>query len=162
GAVSEPDVLVTTPESFDSMLVRRLRVERGEPVGHLLANVAAVFVDEAHCFDSTARGDQPAFLLSRLRKLREFAPSKGWPASAELQFCAASATVHEPCALARKLLGANAAAILCPGSRPMDVFTNQGQWRRMDVGVLAANSAATLPVETSHEGIGTLLWAALQ
>ncbi len=162
GAVSEPDVLVTTPESFDSMLVRRLHVESGEPVGHLLANVAAVFVDEAHCFDSTARGDQLVFLLARLRKLRESALSKGWTASTEVQVCAASATVHAPRALACKLLDVDADAILCPGSRPMDVLTNLGQWRRLDESALAANLADTLPMETSHERIGTLLWAALQ
>lgn len=161
-AASEPDVLVTTPESFDSMLVRRLRIENGESVGHLLANVAAVFVDEAHCFDSTARGDQLVFLLARLRKLREFALTKCWTTSAEIQCCAASATVHEPRALARKLLGADADAILCPGSRPMDVLTNQGQWLRLDETARAPNLAAVLPVETSHERIGTLLWAALE
>ncbi len=162
GAASEPDVLVTTPESFDSMLVRRLRVERGEPIGHLLANVAAVFVDEAHCFDSTARGDQLVFLLARLRKLRESALSKGWTTSAEVQCCAASATVHEPRSLARKLLGGDADAILCLGSRPMDVMLKQGRWQRLDEASQATNLAATLPVETSHEGIGTLLWAALE
>ncbi|HMO85107.1 MAG TPA: helicase-related protein [Lacipirellulaceae bacterium] len=162
GAASEPDVLVTTPESFDSMLVRRLRVESGEPIGHLLANVAAVFVDEAHCFDSTARGDQLVFLLARLRKLRESALAKAWTDSAEVQVCAASATVHEPHDLARKLLGADAEAILCPGSRPMDVLTKQGNWRRLDGSVAAADLAATLPVETSHERIGALLWAALE
>lgn len=162
GAASEPDVLVTTPESFDSMLVRRLRVERGDPVGHLLANVGAVFVDEAHCFDSTARGDQLVFLLARLRKLRESALSKGWTTSAEVQCCAASATVHEPRSLARRLLGADADVILCPGSRPMDVMLNHGRWQRLDEATQAADLAAALPVETSHERIGMLLWEALK
>ena len=161
GAASEPDVLVTTPESFDSMLVRRLRVENGEPVGHLLANVAAVFVDEAHCFDSTARGDQLVFLLARLRKLRETAKAKGWTTNAAVQVCAASATVHEPRELARKLLGADTDAIFCPGNRPMDVLTREKKWLRLDGNVVAADLTTTLPMGASHECIAALLWAAL-
>ncbi len=162
GANSEPEVLVTTPESLDSMLVRRLRRERGETVGHLLADVAGVFVDEAHCFDSTARGDQLVFLLARLRKLRESAVAKGWSTGAQVQVCAASATVHEPHELAERLLGAGSRAVVCPGSRPMDVLTTQGHWQRLDAGITAPDLVPSLPVETSHERIGALLWAALQ
>jgi len=162
GADSEPEVLITTPESFDSMLVRRLRVEGGEPVGHLLANVAAVFMDEAHCFDSTARGDQLAFLLARLRKLRELAVAKGWTTNPEIQVCGASATVHEPQQLAERLLGIGAQAVVCPGNRPIDVLTVQGRWQRLESGLSAADLASTLPVGTSPARIGTLLWAALE
>ncbi len=161
GADSELEVLVTTPESFDSMLVRRLRVERGEPVSHLLANVAAVFVDEAHCFDSTARGDQLVFLLARLRKLRESAVSKGWTTNSEIQVCGASATIHDPQEISQRLLGTDAQAVVCPGSRPIDVLTADGRWRRLESGLAAADLVPVLPVETSHARIGALLWAAL-
>ena len=54
----QPFVLITTPESFDSMLVRDGRLNAGKMVDHLLAGVSAVFIDEAHLFDGTARGDQ--------------------------------------------------------------------------------------------------------
>ena len=40
-------------------------------VDHLLAGVMSVFVDEAHLFDGTARGDQLSWLLGRLRRLRQ-------------------------------------------------------------------------------------------
>lgn len=61
--MKRPFALITTPESFDSMLVRDGELVDGKPAGHLLAGVAAVFVDEAHLFDGTTRGDQLCWLL---------------------------------------------------------------------------------------------------
>ncbi len=162
GAAVEPEVLLTTPESFDSMLVRRLRVTSGEPVGHLLANVVAVFLDEAHCFDSTARGDQFIFLLERLRLLRKTARAKRWTHDAALHVCAASATVHEPHELARRLLGPDARAIACHGQRPIEVLTTSGQWLRLETGMAASELAARLPLVTTPERLGVWLWAALK
>ena len=90
-----PFLLITTPESFDSMLVRDGRRQDGRPTDHLLAGVAAVYIDEAHLFDGTARGDQLCWLLGRLRRLRQLHVN---PPSApiELQTCAGSATVSSP------------------------------------------------------------------
>ena len=45
GAESAPEILITTPESLDSMLVRRFWREDGKVAGHLLSGVSAVFVD---------------------------------------------------------------------------------------------------------------------
>jgi ATP-dependent helicase Lhr and Lhr-like helicase len=101
---SRPFVLITTPESFDSMLVRDGEVKGGRPTGHLLAGVAAVFVDEAHLFDGTTRGDQLCWLLGRLRRIRQFAKNEGEGDDGQLQVCAASATVSDPDGLATRLL----------------------------------------------------------
>lgn len=55
-----PSVLITTPESFDSMLSRQPQV---------LRTVRAVVLDELHVLDGTARGDQLAVLVTRLERL---------------------------------------------------------------------------------------------
>ena len=162
GAESGCEVLITTPESFDSMLVRRIRRSQGTPVGHLLANVAAVFVDEAHCFDSSVRGEQLRFLLARLQKLRSAAVTKGWGSEASIQVCAASATVHEPEALARRLLGPGAEALVCPGSRPMDIWTTSEQWLRIGLPMSASWLAGQLPRTTGLEEVCELVWRALE
>lgn len=162
GADSEPEFLITTPESLDSMLVRRVRREGGEFTGHLLANVAGVFVDEAHCFDCTPRGDQLMFLLARLRKLRETARTNGWTTTAEFQICAASATVPEPQVLAERLLGAGAQAIVCPGSRPIDILTSEGDWMRLDDNMRPSDLAPLLPRATDFREVCDLIELALR
>lgn len=118
-----PFVLVTTPESFDSMLVRDGRSHAGKVVDHLLGGVVSVFVDEAHLFEGTARGDQLSWLLSRLRRLRQLCVGRaagGQPLS--LQVCAGSATVSNPAALATRLLGTEAEVVQVKGTREVDVF----------------------------------------
>jgi ATP-dependent Lhr-like helicase len=162
GAESSPEVLITTPESLDSMLVRRFRRKNGSVTDHLLSQVSAVFVDEAHCFDSTARGDQLRFLLVRLRKLREFAREKGWCADAAMQICAASATVYQPKDLAARLLGNGAKAIACAGRRPIDILQDVGCWLRVEQDMSASALARHLPRVTSAGAIGKMLWTALQ
>ena len=117
-----PFVLVTTPESFDSMLVRDARREGGRVVDHLLAGVVAVFIDEAHLFDGTTRGDQLCWLLGRLRRLRRLKNAKATIDSSELQVCAGSATVSDPEGLASRLLGSDAVALRVPGTREIEVF----------------------------------------
>lgn len=160
--VSRCEVLVTTPESFDSMLVRRIRRERGETVGHLLANVGAVFIDEAHCFDSSVRGDQLIFLLERLRKLRASAVTKGWATEDGIQICAASATVYEPLILAERLLGFGSEAVVSPGCRPMDIWTRDGCWQRLEDNLSANAIADLLPRGTNLQSFCELLWNALK
>lgn len=70
-----PAVLLTTPESFDSMLARKPRV---------LQTLSAVVLDEIHLLDNTPRGDQVRILLRRLRKIND-----------KLQYCALSATIDD-------------------------------------------------------------------
>ena len=114
----QPFVLITTPESFDSMLVRDGRLEAGRTVDHLLAGVLAVFIDEAHLFDGTARGDQLCWLLGRLRRLRRLNADR----ETELQVCAGSATISNPENLALRLLGPTAVSVRVPGTREIKVF----------------------------------------
>ena len=60
--ISKPvDVLITTPESFDSLLCRGRRAENG----HVLARVASVVLDEIHVLFGTPRGEQIRWLLER-------------------------------------------------------------------------------------------------
>ena len=70
-----PDVLLTTPESFDSLLTRRPR---------LFLDLEAVILDEIHLLDNTPRGDQLRILLNRLRKIRS-----------RLHYAALSATIDD-------------------------------------------------------------------
>ncbi|MBM3313116.1 DEAD/DEAH box helicase, partial [candidate division WOR-3 bacterium] len=71
-----PFVLITTPESFDSLLGRHPRV--------FLA-LSAVVLDELHLLDNTPRGDQLRILLERLRLL-----------VSDLRYYALSATIDDP------------------------------------------------------------------
>lgn len=70
-----PNLLLTTPESFDSLLTRH-------PA--FFVDLAAVILDEIHLVDNTPRGDQLRVLLNRLRRFRD-----------DLQYCALSATVDD-------------------------------------------------------------------
>lgn len=88
---SAPDVLITTPESFDSVLCRGRT-----KVGHAFANVSAVILDEIHLLDGTPRGEHARWLLERLRRLRGQAHRLGWADASEVQIVALSATVAEP------------------------------------------------------------------
>lgn len=117
-----PFLVITTPESLDSMLARRtLYGTDGKPEGHLLQGVQAVFIDEAHLFDNTARGDQLLWLLARLRRLKQVA---GAPAGHPpfIQVCAASATVSSPEHLALRLLGPGSTVVTVPGGRELLVY----------------------------------------
>jgi ATP-dependent Lhr-like helicase len=162
GAASAPELLVTTPESLDSMLVRRFQREDGKVSGHALSHIRAVFVDEAHAFDSTVRGDQLRFLLRRLRKLRAFACEKGWCDDTDLQLCGASATVHEPQELATRLLGTEAKVVVSPGRRPIDVLTKDDDWLRLEEDTAPVALAGRLPRVTDAKSVGRLVWAALK
>lgn len=71
-----PDIVVTTPESFDSMLCRHPEA---------LASIEAVVLDEIHFLDGTYRGDQLRLLLKRLRHIRR-----------DFSVYALSATVSNP------------------------------------------------------------------
>lgn len=86
-------LLLTTPESFDSLLANRPR---------MLKDVCAVVLDEIHLYDNTARGDQVRILLNRLRRIKSYAYARGEAANAEVQFCALSATISDPAGVAAR------------------------------------------------------------
>ena len=109
------EVLITTPESFDSMLVRDGSWEKGELIAHLLSGVESVFIDEAHLFDASPRGDQVSWLLGRLRRLKKHAFTRGWVDNAVIQTCGASATLSNPGKLAEKLLGGEHSVVQVDG-----------------------------------------------
>jgi ATP-dependent helicase Lhr and Lhr-like helicase len=88
-----PNLLVTTPESLDSLLCRHTAV---------LKSVGAIALDEVHLVDGTARGDHVRCLTERLARVT----------SGRLQRCGASATVPEAASLARRYLGAGARAVV--------------------------------------------------
>ena len=87
----EPHVLITTPESFDSLLCRGRR-----PDGHVLANVRSIVLDEIHLLDGTARGEHVRWLLERLRRMRLQAQRQAWSGDPAVQVIALSATVANP------------------------------------------------------------------
>lgn len=70
-----PFMLITTPESFDSLLCRHTRIFK---------DFAAVILDELHLLDNTPRGDQLRVLLERLRLLNK-----------DVRYCALSATIDD-------------------------------------------------------------------
>jgi len=70
-----PNVLLTTPESFDSLLTRHPK---------FFLNLEAVILDEIHLLDNTPRGDQLRILLNRLRRIRD-----------GVQYCILSATIDD-------------------------------------------------------------------
>jgi ATP-dependent Lhr-like helicase len=79
-----PDLLISTPESIDSALASRAKT---------FAGLRAIVLDELHLLDGTPRGDQLRVLLSRLRRVREYAHAQGDASNAEIQYAALSATI---------------------------------------------------------------------
>ncbi|WP_232295292.1 DEAD/DEAH box helicase [Parafrankia sp. EUN1f] len=88
-----PDVLLTTPESLEAMLVSVRTDHHG-----FFAGVRAVIVDEVHAFAGDDRGWHLLAVLERLRRL----------IAAELQVIGLSATVGNPAELLRWLQGSGA------------------------------------------------------
>jgi ATP-dependent Lhr-like helicase len=95
-----PHIVVTTPESLDSMLARS---------PDLFLQSRYLVLDEVHMLDATPRGDQLACLVSRLRHI---APA--------LQVITSSATVDDPAGLANRYLGSPLKRIQVPGDRPIE------------------------------------------
>lgn len=115
-------VVVTTPESLDSLLARR---------PDALRPVRAIVLDELHVLDGTARGDQLAILVTRLEQVvlrtlaSEAARGRGGVPIA-LQRVAATATVSDAAAVARRYLG--------PGARVVQT----GERRQIEADILDA------------------------
>lgn len=112
---AEPDVLLTTPESLDSMICRGGR----DDVGHLLQSVQAVVLDEIHLLHGSARGEQIRWLLERLRRLQQYERAQGRIADSRLQVVALSATVPCPDKVCQDYLSADAQVIQLGGQREL-------------------------------------------
>ena len=105
-----PNVLLTTPESADSLLAGHARI---------FANLRAIVLDELHLLDRTPRGDQVRVILSRLRRIRDYARTCGDAPDAALQYAALSATFAHPAAVAARYVPA-ARVIQVGGGRLID------------------------------------------
>ncbi|MDQ4075174.1 MAG: DEAD/DEAH box helicase [Chloroflexota bacterium] len=91
-----PAVLLTTPESTDSLLTR---------VPRFFAVLDAVVLDEIHLFDESVRGDHMRCLLRRIERIREYGQqSDGATFYTPLQRVALSATVPDPEGIATRYL----------------------------------------------------------
>lgn len=92
-----PGVLITTPESLDSLLSR-------QPAA--LKHVAGLFIDEVHLLDGGPRGDQVRALVARLKSFRP-----------DLQICCASATAADAERLGRQFVQGPAKILRVEGGR---------------------------------------------
>ena len=108
GEYREPDnqVLITTPESLDSMLVRGWKQGR-----HFLKNVRAIVLDELHLLAESARGTQLQILLARLDAIT------GRP----VLRIGLSATVPDPKGMALRFLGSGASILIGSGRRGIEI-----------------------------------------
>ncbi|SCE79204.1 ATP-dependent helicase Lhr and Lhr-like helicase [Micromonospora echinospora] len=123
--VQRPDVLLTTPESLESMLV-------STAVDHrlFLADLRAVVVDEVHAFAGDDRGWHLVALLERLTRV----------AGRPLQRVGLSATVGNPAELLVWLQGSGA------GHRPGRVVAPE------PVATAAVHPASAGDIELDHVG----------
>ncbi|MFW5966874.1 MAG: DEAD/DEAH box helicase [Persicimonas sp.] len=96
-----PRVVVTTPESLDSMLSRRPAV---------LQHLEGLFLDELHLLDASPRGDHLRALVWRVASFRP-----------DLQVCAASATAADAHRLAEQFAGPDAEVISVSGTRDREI-----------------------------------------
>jgi ATP-dependent helicase Lhr and Lhr-like helicase len=106
------DLLLTTPESLDSLLASDARI---------FNQVRAVVIDELHAFDGTPRGDQLRMLLNRLRQVRDYAFRQGDADDATLQCAALSATALRPDAMAARYFSP-AQVVQIAGSRAIEAM----------------------------------------
>lgn len=90
-----PIVLITTPESTDSLLTRTPR---------LFAPLRALVIDEIHLFDNSPRGDHLRCLLRRIETIQRYYQQQLGVTSVALQRVALSATVPDPDGIAARYL----------------------------------------------------------
>jgi ATP-dependent Lhr-like helicase len=105
-----PALLLTTPESFDSLLANRPRLAK---------DIRGVVIDELHIFDGGVRGDQLRILLNRLRRIKSYAFARGETTQEGLQYCALSATIDDPAKAAGRYF-CDPLLIEVPGQRLID------------------------------------------
>jgi ATP-dependent Lhr-like helicase len=99
-----PSILLTTPESADSLLTRSPK---------LFITTRAIVLDEIHLFDNTPRGDHVRCLLERIERIRTYALPKARPT----QRVALSATVLDAAGVMARYLGETADHVSIPGGR---------------------------------------------
>ena len=121
GPVSQtapPTVLITTPESTDSLLTRAPR---------LFTTLSALVLDEIHLFDNSPRGDHVRCLLRRIEIIQAYHQQQsGINPAVGFQRVALSATVPDPPGVASRYLTASTlgekaefAIVEAPGGRQL-------------------------------------------
>ena len=105
-----PDILLTTPESLEAMLVSVRTDHRG-----FFAGVRTVIVDEVHAFAGDDRGWHLLAVLERLRRIVAGEAAESGVTAPQLQVVGLSATVGNPAELLCWLQGSGA------GHRPGQV-----------------------------------------
>jgi ATP-dependent helicase Lhr and Lhr-like helicase len=129
GQVNER-VVLTTPESLDSVLCRG-----GSSEGHVLEDVGAIVLDEIHLLASSGRGEQMRWLLTRLDRIRAEATRLGRLGGPALQRIALSATIVDPRSVANAFLGESSLIRSVSGARQIDIAA----------GSLSGSTEAILP-----------------
>lgn len=141
--VPQTHVLLTTPESFDSLLCRG---RQRRPDGHALAGVAAVVLDEVHLLHSGPRGEQVRWLLERLRRLRRQARARGWTTDDHLQIVALSATVPDAPGVRDAYL-LDGQAIIVPGGRAIETIGAPSASARIEAALPSLLAAPGAPAK---------------
>lgn len=90
-----PTVLITTPESVDSLLTRGPR---------LFIPLRGLVLDEIHLFDHSPRGDQLRCLLARIAHIQSYHAQQSGETPPPLQRVALSATVPDPAGVVQRYL----------------------------------------------------------
>ncbi|MCP4357973.1 MAG: DEAD/DEAH box helicase, partial [Chloroflexi bacterium] len=101
-----PAILLTTPESTDSLLTRAPK---------LFIGLQAIVLDEIHLFDNAPRGDHLRCLLPRIKRIRQYAQ----PEIELVQRVALSATVPDPDGVAKRYLNSGV-IVHVPGGRMIE------------------------------------------
>ncbi|MFC0865691.1 DEAD/DEAH box helicase [Sphaerimonospora cavernae] len=130
-----PDILLTTPESLESMLISTTVDHR-----RLLADLRGVVVDEVHAFAGDDRGWHLLFVLERLSRL----------AGRSIQRIGLSATVGNPDELLRWLQGSGV------GQRPARVVSPESRSDAaepdIELDYVGSIPNAARVIATLHEG----------
>jgi ATP-dependent helicase Lhr and Lhr-like helicase len=119
-----PNIIITTPESFDSMLCRNRRKDK---YGHDLAYVVAIVLDEIHLLHGTARGEQIKWLIQRIQKLREYAKKMGWTTESNIQIIGLSATIPGEKTVLHEYFNDEAETIKDSGKREIETVTTNSK-----------------------------------
>lgn len=140
-AADLPDIMLTTPESVESMLVSTHRAP-----SELFGNLRAVVVDEVHAFAGDDRGWHLLALLERLSRV----------AGRPLQRIGLSATVGNPAALLRWLQGPSrlqrVATVVAP---PM----TRGSSAEIELDYVGNVTNAATVISSLHRGEKRLVFA---
>lgn len=117
-------ILLTTPESFDSILCNGKIKQDKEVVDHRLSNVTALVLDEIHCIIGTPRGEHLLLLIERLKRLRIHSKNKGWGQDELLQIIVLSATISSPESVRERYLPKeNSECLILKGGRNIDTVS---------------------------------------